>query len=151
MSLALVERLSGLIGYLDNQERYQTTEGDVAMLANTFANERGIEGQTRLMITAGLAIEVPQELARTTVPDPVVVWSELVSAQDFRSYPFTTDEPQTWDELLNILKRNIRNSINAELRDAQANFGLLANSVESQCDLILQANAHMAHQVHLVN
>ena len=74
-----------------------------------------------------------------------------MSAQDFRSYPFTTDEPQTWDELLNILKRNIRNSINAELRDAQANFGLLANSVEAQRDLILQANAHMSHQVHLVN
>ena len=151
MSVALVERPSGLVGYLDNQERYQTTEGDVAMLANTFADERGIEGQTWLMITAGPAIEVPQELARATVPDPVVVWSELVSAQDFRSYPFTTDEPPTWDELLNILRRNIRNSINAELRDAQANFGLLANTVEAQRDLMLQANAHMAHQVHLVN
>ena len=52
MSVALVERPSGLVGYLDNLERYQTTEGDVAMLANTFADERGIEGQTRLMITA---------------------------------------------------------------------------------------------------
>ena len=103
MSVALVERPSGLVGYLDNQERYQTTEGDVAMLANTFGDERGIEGPTRLMITAGPAIEVPQELARTTVPDPVVVWSELVSAQDFRSYPFTTDEPPTWDDLLNNL------------------------------------------------
>ena len=151
MSVALVERPSGLVGYLDNQERYQTTAGAVAMLANTFADEKGIEGQTWLMITAGPAIEVPQELARATVPDPVVVWSELMSAQDFRSYPFTTDEPPTWDELLNILKRNIRNSINAELRDAQANFGLLANSVEAQRDLMLQATAHMAHQVYLVN
>ena len=151
MSVALVERLSGLIGYLDNQERYQTTEGDVAMLANTFADERGIEGQTRLMITAGPAIEVPQKLARATVPDPVIMWSELVSVPDFRSYPFTTDEPPTWDELLNIPRRNIRNSINAELRDAQANFGLLANTVEAQRDLMLQANAHMAYQVHLVN
>ena len=136
MSVALVERPSGLVGYLDNQERYQTTEGDIAMLANTFADERGIEGQTRLMITAGPAIEVPQELARATVPGPVVVWSELMSAQDFRSYPFTTDEPPTWDQLLKILRRNIRNSINAELRDAQANFGLLANTVEAQRDLM---------------
>ena len=151
MSVALVERPSGLVGYLDNQERYQTTEGDVAMLANTFADERGIEGQTPLMITAGPAIEVPQALARATLPDPVVVWSELVSAQDFRAYPFTTDEPPTWDELLNILRRNNRNRINAELRDAQANFVLLANSVEAQRDLMLQANAHMAHQGHLVN
>ena len=83
MSVALVERPSCLVGYLDNQERYQTTKGDVAMMANTFANERGIEGLTRLMITAGPAIEVPHELARATVPDPVDVWSELVSAQDF--------------------------------------------------------------------
>ena len=151
MSVVLVERPLALVGYLDNRERHQTTEGDVAMLANTFADERGIEGQTRLMITAGPAIKVPQELARATVPDPVVVCSELVSAQDFRSYPFTTDEPPTWDELLNILRRNIRNSINADPRDAQANYGLLADSVEAQCLLMLQANAHMAHQVHLVH
>ena len=78
MSVALVERPSGLVVYLDNQERYQTTKGDVALLANTFADERGIDGQARLMITAGPAIEVSQELARATVPDPVVVWSELV-------------------------------------------------------------------------
>ena len=151
MSVALVERPSGLGGYLDNQERYQTTKRDVAVLANTFADERGIEGQTRLMITARPAIEVPQELARALVPDLVVVWSELVLAQDFRSYPFTTDEPPNWDELLNILRRNIRNSINAELRDAQANFGQLANTVDAQRHLILQANAHMAHQIQLVN
>ena len=74
-----------------------------------------------------------------------------MSVQDFRSYPLTTDEPPTWDELLNIFRRNIRNSINAELRDAPANFGPLANSVEAQRDLMLQANAHMARQVHLVN
>ena len=73
MSVALVERPSGLVGYLNDQERYQTTEGDVAMLANPYADERGIEGQTWLMITAGPAIEVSQELARATVPDPVVV------------------------------------------------------------------------------
>ena len=73
MSVALVERPSGLIGYLDNQKKYQTTEGDVAMLANTFADERGTEGQTRLMITTGPTIEVPQELTRAPVPDPVVV------------------------------------------------------------------------------
>ena len=45
MSIALVERPLGLVGYLDNQERYQATEGDVAMLANTFADERGMKGQ----------------------------------------------------------------------------------------------------------
>ena len=151
MSVALVERPSGLVGYLDNQERYQTTKGDVAMLANTFADERGIEGPTRLMIMPGPAIEVPQELARATLPDPVAVWSDIVSAQDFRSYPFTADEPPTWDEFLNIVRRTIRNSINAELRDAQGNFGQLANTVEAQPDLVLQANAHMAHQIQLVN
>ena len=75
------------------------------------------------MIMPGPAIEVPQELARATVPDPVAVWGDIVSAQDFRAYPFTTDEPPTWDELLNIVRRTIRNGINAELRDAQENFG----------------------------
>ena len=73
MSVAQVERPSGLVGYLDNQERYQTTEGDVALLANTFADERGLEGPTRLMIMPGPAIEVPPELARATVLDPVAV------------------------------------------------------------------------------
>ena len=151
MSVALVEWPSGLVGYLDNQERYQTTKGDVAMLANTIADERGIEGPARLTIMSGLAIEVPQELARATVPYPVAVLSDIVLAQDFRSYPFTADERPTWDEFLNIVRGTIRNSINAELRDAQGNFGQLANTVEAQRDLILQANAHMAHHIQLVN
>ena len=121
------------------------------MLANTFADESGIEGLTRLMIMPGPANEVPQEVARAVVPDPVAVWGDIVSAQDFRSYPFTTEEPPTWDEFLNIVRRTIRNSINAELRDAQGNFGQLANTVDAQRDLILQANAYMAHQIQLVN
>ena len=55
-----------------------------------------------------------------------------MSAQDLRSYPFTTDEPPTWDEFLNIVRRTIHNGMNAELRDAQGNFGQLANTVEAQ-------------------
>ena len=49
------------------------------------------------------------------------------------------------------MRRTIHNSINAELRDVRGNFGQLANTVEAQRDLILQANAHMAHQIQLVN
>ena len=67
------------------------------------------------MIMPGPAIKVPQELARATVPDLVALWSNIVSAQDFQSYPFTADEPPTWDEFLDIVRRTIRNSINAEL------------------------------------
>ena len=66
------------------------------MLANTFADERGIEGPTRLIIMPGPAIEVPQELTWASVPDPVAVWGDIVLAQDFRFCPFTTDKPPTW-------------------------------------------------------
>ena len=99
------------------------------------------------MIESGPLPEVPDELLLVRVPEPVMVWTTMLSGQTQAPYPFPIDSPPTWEEFLCVIQSKICSNINEELGDAQVQIELLVEQTRTQRDLLLQANGHMASQM----
>ena len=113
----------------------------------SWADERGLGMENRLMIESGPLPEVPDELRLVRVPEPVMVWTTMLSGQTQAPYPFPRDSPPTWEEFLRVIQSTICSNINEELGDAQRQVGLLVEQTRAERDLLLQANGHMASQM----
>ena len=103
--------------------------------------------ENRLMIESGPLPDVPDELRLVRVPEPVMVWTTMLSGQTQAPYPFPRDSPPTWEEFLHVIQSTICSNINEELGDAQQQIGLLVEKTRAERDLLLQANGHMASQM----
>ena len=113
----------------------------------SWADERGLEMENRLMIESGPLPEVPDELRLVRVPEPVMVWTTMLSGQTQAPYPFPIESPPTWEEFLRVIQSMICSNINEEVGDAQVQIELLVEQTRAQRDLLLQANGHMASQM----
>ena len=130
----------------DAMDTSQTT-GVSATGFESWADERGLGLENRLMIESGPLPEVPDELHLVRVPEPVMVWTTMLSGQTQAPYPFPIDSPPTWAEFLHVIQSTICSNINEELGDAQVQIELLVEQTRAQRDLLLQANGHMASQM----
>ena len=113
----------------------------------SWADERGLGIENRLMIEAGPLPEVPDELRLVRVPEPVMVWTTMLSGQTQSPYPLPIDSPPTWKEFLRVIQSTICLNINEELADVQGQVERLVEQTRAQQDLLLQANGHMANQM----
>ena len=116
----------------------------------SWADERGLGMENRLMIESGPLPEMPDELRLVRVPEPVMVWTTMLSGQTQAPYPFPIDSPPTWEEFLRVIQNTICWNINEELGDAQVQIELLVEQTRAQWDLLLQANGHMASQMQAI-
>ena len=123
------------------------TTGVPATGFESWADERGLGMENRLMIESGPLPEVPNELRLVPVPEPVMVWTTMLSGQTQAPYQFPIDSPPTWEEFLRVIQSTICSNINEELGDAQVQIELLVEQTRAQRDLLLQANGHMASQM----
>ena len=123
------------------------TTGVPATGFESWADERGLGMENRLMIESGPLPEVPDELRLVRVPEPVMVWTTMLSGQTQALYPFPIDSPPTWEEFLRIIQSTICSNTNEELGDAQVQIELLVERTRAQRDLLLQTNGHMASQM----
>ena len=149
MSGTMVERAPASTRQLvrsDAMDTSQTTSVPATGF-ESWVDERGLEMENRLMIESGPLPEVPDELLLVRVPEPVKVWTTMLSGQTQAPYPFPIDIPPTWEEFLRVIQSTICSNINEELGDAQVQIELLVEQTRAQRDLLLQANRHMASQM----
>ena len=109
---------------IDAMDTSQAT-GVPATGFKSWADERGLEMENRLMIESGPLPEVPDELRLVRVPEPVMVWTTMLSRQTQAPYPFPIDSPTTWEEFLRVIQSTICPNINEELGVAQVQIDLL--------------------------
>ena len=130
----------------NDMDTSQTT-GVPATGFESWADERGLGMENRLMIESGPLPEVPDKLHLVRVPEPVMVWTTMLLGQTQAPYPFPIDSPPMWEEFLRVIQSTICSNINEELGDAQVQIELLVEQTCAQRDLLLQANGHMASQM----
>ena len=90
-----------------------------------------------MMIESGPLPEVPDELRLVQVPEPVMVWTTMLSGQTQTPYSFPIDSPTTWEEFLHVIQSTICSNINDKLGDAQVQIELLVEQTHAQRDLLL--------------
>ena len=152
MSGTMVERAPASTRQLvrsDAMDTSQTTSVPATGF-ESWAEERGLGMENRLMIESGPLPEVPDELRLVRVPEPVMVWTTMLSGQTQAPYPFPIDSPPTWEDFLRVIQSTICSNLNEELGDAQVQIELLVEQTRAQRDLLLQANGHMASQMQAV-
>ena len=149
MSGTMVERAPASARQLvrsDAMDTSQTTSVPATGF-ESWADERGLGIGNRLMIESGPLPEVPDGLRLVRVPEPVMVWTTMLSGQTQAPYPFPIDSPPTWGEFLRTIQSTICSNINEELGDASVQIELLVEQTRAQRDLLLQANGQMATQM----
>ena len=120
MSGTMVERAPASTRQLvrsDAMDTSQTTSVPATGF-ESWADERGLGMENRLMIESGPLPEVPDELRLVRVPEPVMVWTTMLLGQTQAPYPFPIDSPPTWEEFLRVIQSTICSNINEELGDA---------------------------------
>ena len=79
--------------------------------------------------------------------DPYMVWTSRLLGHTQTPYPFSIENPPTWEEFIRVIQRAICSHINEELGDAKRQIGLLVEQSRIQQEILSQANGHMANQM----
>ena len=77
-----------------------------------WADHIGLRMENRLMIKSRPLPDVPDELRLVRVPDPYMVWTSMVLGHNLIPYPFSIENPPTWDEIPRVIQRAICLNIN---------------------------------------
>jgi len=108
--------------------------------------DRGIEFPERLMIEEAPALRVPEEIRAVIVPEPSRTWA-VVMAGTGRPYPFAPEILPSWEAFIGEIRRNVTDSVNAELRDAVGTLNGIEQRNEVRARVLQEANSYLSEQV----